>query len=221
VCRVVPVKLDSLLNELCLDIQRAHTLVYAPYRPLEGPNAADLPGHAHVASIERHLAASGGEPAAALAESRALIDATLAGLRYLQTYDRFLIRAIVVLAYTGWIAFAGAHVLLPPAAEIAPGAGSPGVGGVVAVALLGAAWAAFAVQGKPGTYYAYVAFPVYFWYAALARAWGPARRRLQGRGVGLSEVGSWALRGGAVVAALLGMCVSSFHFARLGRNLAC
>lgn len=92
-----------------------------------------------------------------------LIHTGLKGLHYLQTYDRFLIRTIVTLAYTGWAAFASMYIFRPSAdTSQAARTYRTSITGIAGGMLL-AAWATFAVQKSPWSFYVYVAFPAYFW----------------------------------------------------------
>jgi GPI ethanolamine phosphate transferase 1 len=118
-------------------------------------------------------------------------------------YDRALIRAIVVLAYGGWIAHTASIILLPSrtttpsAIEVAP-----------AAAVLGTLWSFFAIQKSPGSFYAYVAFPVYFWNSAIRHSVGPLRQLLGDRKISIATTSSWIAAAGAVIATLLAMVVS-------------
>ncbi|KAG8215462.1 hypothetical protein J3R82DRAFT_9079 [Butyriboletus roseoflavus] len=95
-------------------------------------------------------------------QSAQLINTCLEGLRYLETYDRFLIRFIVIVAYVGWAAYTSIPLL--PALD-SPPVSAARIGLVDAFTLLtffGSAMA-FWIQNSPWTFYVYVAFPCYFW----------------------------------------------------------
>jgi phosphatidylinositol glycan class N len=68
-----------------------------------------------------------------------------------------------MLAYSGWMAYA-LSLLLAPTAAVSSFLRAP-----VPLAALGAAWALFAARTAPATFYAYAAFPAFFWHHALAR----------------------------------------------------
>ena len=116
-----------------------------------------------------------------------LIRNALAGLRYLETfvtkhvwscailtyvccrYDRTLIRTIVFVAYTGWIAFSAVHIL--PSAWTRP-FGDQSMLNIFSVSCLLVSWALFALQHTSWSLYVYVTFPVYFWREAVSRCGG-------------------------------------------------
>ncbi|KAJ2721731.1 Glycosyl phosphatidyl inositol anchor synthesis [Coemansia sp. Benny D115] len=108
------------------------------------------------------------------AECTALISLCLAGLRYFQRYDWLLLRSIVSMGYLGWIFHSLMYIFrsyvfplqqTPQHSGSASSYRSPASG---LLAILGAVvFLAFAGifyrQHSPLMYYAYVAFPVYFW----------------------------------------------------------
>jgi phosphatidylinositol glycan class N len=119
----------------------------------------NIQGHKRIASIERLITSENFQEARH--QSHELIKTTLGGLRYLETYDRTLIRIIVTLAYTGWIAFSAVFVLAP---SRPPPAGSvpfwiPLLFGLAAIGSCGL----FVVQRLPWTFHIYIIFPFYFW----------------------------------------------------------
>ena len=71
------------------------------------------------------------------------------------SYDRLLIRSIVIVAYLGWAIYASLYVFRPR-----PGTGSHTI---LMMTVLLAFWTVFAIQRSPWTFYVYVAFPCYFW----------------------------------------------------------
>ena len=142
------------------ELRKAHAILYRPYESLDHPtSASEYPGSQRIAYIERLI--SSGDFKEARHQSHELIKTTLAGLRYLETYDRTLIRTIVTFAYTGWIAFSAAFVLAP---SRPPPAGSvplwiPLLFGLAAIGSCGL----FAVQRLPWTFHIYILFPFFFW----------------------------------------------------------
>lgn len=140
------------------EMKAAHAIFYKPFGLLEDEEL-DVPARIRkVAAIERLI--EEGKWYDARRYSMELSEDCLQGLRYLETYDRLLIRAIVVVAYLGWVAYASIS-LLPPAASLS--ASRSGVVNVVTIAILLGFWAAFWIQNSPWTFYVYVAFPCYFW----------------------------------------------------------
>lgn len=80
-----------------------------------------------------------------------------------RSYDRTLIRAIVIFAYLGWIAYSAAH-LLPPVKS-----SQHLLVNTATIITLVTSYAFFFLQHSPGTFYLYVAFPIYFWHQSLSR----------------------------------------------------
>ncbi|KII90223.1 hypothetical protein PLICRDRAFT_40419 [Plicaturopsis crispa FD-325 SS-3] len=151
------------------EIKRAHTLFYTPFQDLERvPKGSNTSlADASIKAIEQHI--DEGRWYDARATSAELIKTSLQGLRYLQTYDRLLIRIIVTTAYTGWAAYASLYIFRPVAY------GTILIVDALALATLGAFWTMFAIQRAPWSFYVYVAFPCYFWHQVFGRA-APALR---------------------------------------------
>src|SRR5712671_3915021 len=150
-------------THLSTELRKAHAILYRPYEFLDhASSASEYPGSRRVFFIEGLLAS--GEFQEARQQSYELIKTTLSGLRYLETYDRMLIRTIVTFAYTGWIAFSAAFILAPsrppPNSDggLAP-SWIPLVFGLAAAGSCGL----FALQRLPWTLHVYILFPVYFW----------------------------------------------------------
>ncbi|KAJ2746284.1 Glycosyl phosphatidyl inositol anchor synthesis [Coemansia sp. BCRC 34301] len=105
-------------------------------------------------------------------ECSQLIKTCLEGLRYFQRYDWLLLRSIVSMGYLGWILYSLLFIfksyVLPMPANHDSRANTHRIDGSGLVALVGllvfATFSAvFYKQHSPGMYYAYVAFPIYFW----------------------------------------------------------
>ncbi|KAI0370992.1 PigN-domain-containing protein [Pilatotrama ljubarskyi] len=185
------------------DEKRTHSLFYRQYTHFASTeDSEELPGETELSTIDRLI--DQGNYYQARLRAKELIRHTLEGLRYLQTYDRLMIRGIVIAAYLGWIAFGGVSILLPPSA-------SPKAlpFHVVATAVLGAFWALFAKQRSPWSFYVYIVFTCYFWDQVLARASGPLLNYVRQGQVG-SLLG-YVLRGALVVAALQSMVAGYTH----------
>ncbi|KAI6002424.1 Phosphatidylinositolglycan class N-domain-containing protein [Pisolithus orientalis] len=146
------------------EMKAAHAIFYKPFGLLEDEELGVPARIRKVAAIERLI--EEGKWYDARRYSMELSETCLQGLRYLETYDRLLIRAIVVVAYLGWAAYASIS-LLPPAASLS--ASRSGVVNVVTIATLLGFWAAFWIQNSPWTFYVYVAFPCYFWRESCSR----------------------------------------------------
>ncbi|TFY71502.1 hypothetical protein EVG20_g1485 [Dentipellis fragilis] len=146
------------------ELKQQHALFYKPFPGLVHSSTSD-PGSTELALIEKAIAA--GHHRESRYATRELLRTTLQGLRYLETYDRTLIRGIVSAAYTGWIAYATAFILAPPLSS--PSVTSISILNVLAGAVVAAFWTLFAVEKAPWTFFVYIVFPVYFWHGAIAR----------------------------------------------------
>src|SRR6266545_8081777 len=97
------------VSYIVLELKKQHTLLFKPFPPLADVSAVDnSPQIAHIESL-----LEGRQWHSAREASLKLIQDSLDGLHYLQTYDRFLIKAFVTAAYTGWIAFASLYIFRP------------------------------------------------------------------------------------------------------------
>lgn len=139
------------------ELKKAHAIWYKPYEFLDHPSSvSEYPGSQRLSSIESLIAS--GRFQEARHHSHELIKATLGGIRYLETYDRTLIRTIVTLAYTGWIAFTAAYILVPQP-PLVSSFWIPLFFNLATVAFCGF----FAIQRLPWTLHIYILFPSYFW----------------------------------------------------------
>ncbi|CAH7689895.1 Phosphatidylinositolglycan class N-domain-containing protein [Phakopsora pachyrhizi] len=93
-----------------------------------------------------------------------LQDLALKGLKYLQSYDWFLLRTIVTAGYVGWILYSAVFVLrtyvLPIPVE---SSGILSIGHVAGFLIFLAISLWFYLERAPFSYYLYVMFPAYFW----------------------------------------------------------
>ncbi|KAA1466912.1 PigN-domain-containing protein [Dentipellis sp. KUC8613] len=152
------------------ELKKRHALFYQPYPGL-AHTSTWAPGSTELALIEKAIAA--GHYRESRYATRELLRTILQGLRYLETYDRTLIRSIVSAAYTGWIAYATAFILAPPV-SLSPSKSSspspsPSILTILAGATVAAFWTVFAIEKAPWTFFVYVVFPVFFWHGAIAR----------------------------------------------------
>ena len=144
--------------------KRARALRYKPYRPL----GDELHSVEHrISDIEGLISDERYEEA--IVESARLLNLGLAGLRYLQTYDWLLLRAVVTAGYLGWMAFAlttviDMHVLYSKI-QTSRNTGTVVFFSSMLVLLYSILW----VQKSPFTYYAYAFFPVVLWEEVVAR----------------------------------------------------
>ncbi|KAI0061303.1 PigN-domain-containing protein [Artomyces pyxidatus] len=147
------------------ELKMAHTLFYKPFRKLDHPTPPNgYPGETRIAEIEA-LVLSGGYRASRHLSSDLIRD-ILEGLRYLETYDRTLIRVIVTAAYSGWIAYSASFLLLPYGVS---NSRLSSVISALSLSALVAFWTLFAIQRSPGTFYVYIIFPLYFWRDVLTK----------------------------------------------------
>ena len=145
---------------LSTELRKAQAILYMPYEFLDHPTSlSEYPGSQRIASIERLITSENFQEARH--QSHELIKTTLRGLRYLETYDRVLIRTIVTFAYTGWIAFSAAFILASPG--LLPASSTPSwIPVLFSLTAIGSC-GLFTIQRLPWTFHIYVLFPFFFW----------------------------------------------------------
>jgi phosphatidylinositol glycan class N len=183
------------------ELKKAHAILYKPYQSLDHPSSVlEYPGSRPLSFIESLIAS--GRFQEARHHSHELIKTTLGGIRYLETYDRTLIRTIVTFAYIGWIAFSAAYILVPPR--------PPLVSTLRTTAFFSTATFAscmfFAIQKLPWTLHIYVLFPFYFWHEVVIRVL-VVSSVVRNHKLGTSWIANAALGLVLVVAALQSMVV--------------
>ena len=137
------------------------------YRPFKGFGEGDSSSTARVARINDLIEKD--DPEAALQECEELIQLSLEGLRYLQTYDWLFLRTLCTAGYFGWMTFAtvsviNLHVLsgsVEPSRDIQSN--------IFFSSALLILFSKFVTEKSGWTYYAYAVFPVYFWEEVFAR----------------------------------------------------
>ncbi|KAJ7157155.1 Phosphatidylinositolglycan class N-domain-containing protein [Mycena filopes] len=186
------------------ELKKSHTVLYKPFAALEGPGVSNR--LAKLSDIQDAISTERWRLAREL--SADLIEDGLAGLRYLQTYERMLIKGMATAAYIGWAAYASLFIARPLGAYVArPGQGI--LATVVAGVALAAFWALFAIQRSPWTYYLYIAFPCFFWHQFFAQV-APILRGAAWRRPGLG----WTrllLYGALVIGVLQSMVAAYVH----------
>ncbi|KAJ7455915.1 Phosphatidylinositolglycan class N-domain-containing protein [Mycena galericulata] len=140
------------------ELKKAHTVLYKPFGLLEGSDVSNR--ILKLSKIEQAVLKEQWTTARRL--SADLIKDGLEGLRYLQTYERMLIRAMATAAYTGWAAYTSLFIFRP-LDRFNTKSRAAAATTALAVIALAAFWTLFAIQRSPWTYYVYIAFPVYFW----------------------------------------------------------
>ena len=189
------------------ELKREHTLLYTPYPGLADVFSTD--GSAQITRIEQYIHEK--QWSSARNASSDLIQLGLDGLHYLQTYDRFLIKAIVTAAYTGWVAFASLYILRPRENILTSRVTSSSLAFMVNTLsglVLLFFWVLFAVQKSPLMFYVYIAFPCYFWQQFLAQIIPLVVIKVQDEGMKVHHL-RFFLNGGMAIIALLGMVVCS------------
>ncbi|KAG1751768.1 Phosphatidylinositolglycan class N-domain-containing protein [Suillus lakei] len=136
------------------------TILYKAFEPLEEASQDGRPLRVlWLSQIERLI--SDGRWFEARQETAELIKVTLQGLRYLETYNRVLIRVIVMTAYLGWSAYASLSILPPQGALVSDRRRT--MVRIATATILAIFWALFVAERAPWTFYVYVTFPCYFW----------------------------------------------------------
>jgi GPI ethanolamine phosphate transferase 1 len=144
--------------------KKAQVIRYKPYWQF-----ADSDHSTEHRLAEIQSAIDNGEYQEAITKSDELIKQGLEGLRYLQTYDWLLLRTIVTLGYTGWIAFAFTTAvdtfMLDGKIDASRTVASISVFSSILIGL----YSFLFIQSSPLSYYAYASFPVMFWEEVFVR----------------------------------------------------
>ena len=144
--------------------KEAICLNYQPYGPFAQANSSVTD---RVSTIESAIAKKQYEQAVQMTSD--LFNQALQGLRYLQTYDWFFLRALITVGYLGWIAYGittviDMHVLHGAIPD------DRTTGSLVAFSsILVGLYSFFIIERSPVTYYGYAFFPVFFWEEVYAR----------------------------------------------------
>jgi hypothetical protein len=128
----------------------------------------------------------------------------------LGSYDRFLIRTIVILAYLGWAAYAAIFVFRPQEVMSSKTPRGQYLTAILTSVML-LSWAIFAVQKSPWTFYVYVAFPCYFWHQVILHAMRPLQILVKERRFG--SYGKSLIQAILVIGILQSMvvCIHELH----------
>ncbi|KAJ3931272.1 MAG: Phosphatidylinositolglycan class N-domain-containing protein [Lentinula lateritia] len=144
------------------ELKQTHKLFYTPFPSLSGDRYIR-----ELDMLEEYIFSNSSEFSIhekVNHHSERLIADALAGLHYLQTYERTLIRAMVSMAYTGWAAWAGSRVFFPLSSKRV---GSHNIATVaiqfLSLTVLFGMSGMFWMEHAPWTYYLYLGFPVFFW----------------------------------------------------------
>ncbi|KAI7886618.1 PigN-domain-containing protein [Lichtheimia hyalospora FSU 10163] len=147
------------------DEKERDELFFRPFAPLSGLNDPAT----FVDEIRQRIDAQ--EYLRAELLSKDLIQLCLRGLRYFQTYDWLFLRGVITIGYVGWCVYCAEFLIrnhvLNQANIKAPNKMTTwmiNILSVLAFILLGAMlW----IQKMPSIYYAYIAFPIFFWNQAI------------------------------------------------------
>ncbi|KAJ6541822.1 Phosphatidylinositolglycan class N-domain-containing protein [Mycena capillaripes] len=185
------------------ELKMAHTVLYKPFG-LEGSGPASR--LSKLSQIENAISEEQWRVAREL--SAELIKDGLEGLRYLQTYERRLIKAMATAAYTGWAAYAALFIFRPLDTYGVKSSVRAVVTSFAAFALT-TFWILFGIQRSPWTYYLYIAFPCYFWHQFIVQILPLLRMSAsQIRRVGYTRI---VLYGTLVIVVLQSMVAAYVH----------
>ncbi|KAG5953624.1 Glycosyl phosphatidyl inositol anchor synthesis [Claviceps sorghi] len=138
--------------------KKSSEIRFRPYRAFTGHQ---LNPQKRVDAIQQLIANEKYEEA--IEETNALIQLTLQGLRYLQTYDWLFLRALITLGYLGWMSYAITTVVDTFVVRENVPVQRTFLGTAAFTAVLVALYASFIISKSPATYYLYSLFPVVFW----------------------------------------------------------
>jgi phosphatidylinositol glycan class N len=136
------------------DLKERTEFVFRPFRPLEHVDAL-------LEEIDQLIEKA--EYKTAERKSQKLMELTVEGLRYYQTYDWLLLRTIVTLGYLGWIAYSSLFIVKTYALGVEPTQGVDGSGYSLIIGIFAATAYLLFLKESMISYYAYLFFPVYFW----------------------------------------------------------
>ncbi|PQK09692.1 hypothetical protein BB8028_0002g00160 [Beauveria bassiana] len=133
-------------------------LRFRPYSPFSEENASP---DQRIDAIKALIESQKYEEA--IEETDALIQVTLQGLHYLQTYDWLFLRALITIGYLGWMAYAITTVveLFVVGQKFKPQRSAIGL--VFFSSVLVTLYASFVISQSSITYYLYAIFPFVFW----------------------------------------------------------
>ncbi|KAF8165903.1 Phosphatidylinositolglycan class N-domain-containing protein [Crassisporium funariophilum] len=188
------------------ELKQKHQYFYTPFTPLAG--TSPLGNVRQITAIERLIA--GKDWILVRQASAELIQKSLQGLHYLQTYDRFLIRGIVIAAYLGWAAYASLYILRPLDTMPVNSGDKSSFIRVASYTVLVAFWVLLAVQSSPWSFYLYTLFPCYFWQQFLIQTSTTLRHHCLTKYPPISYI-KFLLQASMVIIALQGMVAGYTH----------
>lgn len=138
--------------------KKANELRFRPYRPFSD---GGLTPEERLSAIEELI--NNGQHEEAIEETNTLIQVTLQGMRYLQTYDWLFLRALITIGYLGWMAYAMTTVIDMFVVEGTIPPNRTAFSLISSFGALAGLYASFMMSKSPFTYYIYAFFPVVFW----------------------------------------------------------
>ncbi|KAJ7201338.1 Phosphatidylinositolglycan class N-domain-containing protein, partial [Mycena pura] len=185
------------------ELKKSHMVSYKPFGLLEGSESNRF---SRLNKIERAISNEDWRLARQL--SAELVQDGLEGLRYLQTYERMIIKGMATAAYIGWAAYASLFIFRPLDTSSANSNRRKVVTGF-ALVVLATFWILFNIQRSPWTYYLYIAFPCYFWHEFVVQILPLFRRP----GSQITQLGYTGiiLYGGLIVVVLQSMVIAYTH----------
>lgn len=137
------------------------------YTPHHGFATAEQTADHRLAVIEQLI--KDGKYEQAIKGSDELMQLTLQGLRYLQTYDWLFLRTLITVGYIGWIAFAFTTAVDLNVLNGDVSASRTSASIAAFASLLIAMYSFLYARSSPPQYYAYAFFPVMFWEEVYAK----------------------------------------------------
>lgn len=185
-------------------LKQTHSVFYTPYKPLAHVTITE--NTSHILAIEKSIAEKRWDDSRLL--SSRLIQESLKGLHYIQTYDRFLIRGFVTAAYLGWAAYAALYIFRPLDVYSPVQATQSSAASALTIGswlIMMGFWALFALQKSPWSFYVYIAFPCFFWQQSLVQL--STFLKSNPCKISVRKIIGYMIKCAMVVAALLGMVV--------------
>ena len=150
------------------------------FKSFQGFGGGNSSASARLSDIE-HLIDTD-NPSFALQECHELIQLSLQGLRYLQTYDWLFLRTLCTIGYLGWMAFSTVTVIDQHILQGSTKPSRSALSNIFFSSVLQILFSKIFIEHSSSTYYAYTMFPVLFWEQVYAyrNAWVEGRKVLFG-----------------------------------------
>ncbi|KAF9336058.1 Glycosyl phosphatidyl inositol anchor synthesis [Podila minutissima] len=206
--------------------KRRTELFFQPYPGLTGDHSPE--------AVKKQVEAliQAGKYEEAEAECTLVRDLCLEGLRYLQTYDWLFLRSVVSAGYLGWIIFSLNFILKTFVSNNEPrGLGAPRVTRInnniasateqkllntLSVIIFAVLSVVLTMKQSPILYYAYVAFPVFFWNRVVLD-----RRELQASISKTTQTYGWIKALGSVLGYIIALEILVYSYFNRGILSVC